>query len=38
MLTKIKIENFKSIEYLLLELAPLTIFVRPNMLQKQSWQ
>ncbi|HUV80620.1 MAG TPA: AAA family ATPase [Candidatus Bathyarchaeia archaeon] len=30
MLSKIKIENFKSIENLELELAPLTIFVGPN--------
>jgi predicted ATPase len=30
MLTKIKIENFKSIKKLDLELAPLTIFVGPN--------
>jgi predicted ATPase len=30
MLTKVKIENFKSIKRLALELAPLTIFVGPN--------
>jgi predicted ATPase len=30
MLTKVKIENFKSIRKLKLELAPLTIFVGPN--------
>ena len=30
MLSKIRIENFKSIEKLELELAPLTIFVGPN--------
>ena len=30
MLSKIKIGNFKSIEKLELELAPLTIFVGPN--------
>ena len=30
MLTKVKIENFKSIRKLDLELAPLTILVGPN--------